>query len=166
MAQEVIDNFSQYLRHHIDTLSSLDMIPFSRELELVQNYVYLEKVRFGEDLKVDYDLQCQSFEIPPLTIQPLVENAIKHGVMKRPEGGTVTLRTEESSDHYIITVEDNGVGFSTKDNESRMTSPTRDHRSVGLRNVRYRLRAICQGDLTVESTPGVGTNVQILLPKS
>ncbi len=164
-AQSMIDSFSQYLRQNIDSLTSMDLVPFSKELYLVKNYVYLEQMRFGDDLKVIYDLRCKNFELPPLTVQPLIENAIKHGVMKRHDGGTVTLRTEESKNNYYITVEDDGVGFSKEELRHPSEKPGRDHAPVGLRNVKYRLKVLCHGELTVDSEPGVGTKVQILIPK-
>ncbi len=165
-AREMIDAFSQYLRANLDSLSSVDVIPFPRELELVEHYVYLEKMRFGEDLVVNYELQCKDFSLPPLTIQPLMENAIKHGVMKKPQGGTVTLRSWETTDFYVITVSDDGVGFNIADLRNPAVRAARKHVPVGLKNVRYRLRAICNGNLVVESTPGTGTTVKVLIPKA
>ena len=95
------------------------------------------------------------FKVPPLTVQPLVENAIKHGVTERAEGGTVRICTYEEDAYYVIEIIDDGVGFDLQS--------TRTH--VGLENVRSRIAAMCKGELTVKSTLGVGTRVRIEIPK-
>ena len=97
--------------------------------------------------------------MPTLSIQPLVENAIKHGVTKRPEGGTVKLSTRKDGEYYIVTVSDNGVGFDTD------ATPNADGRThVGLSNIRYRFENMMHGKVTVESTPGCGTTVTVYIP--
>ena len=97
--------------------------------------------------------------LPALSLQPVVENAVKHGVTKKPEGGTITLRTREYDDHFEVTVEDDGVGFDT----SAPEDTSRPH--VGMQNVRERLKNMCGGTLEVTSEPGVGTVVTIKVPR-
>jgi sensor histidine kinase YesM len=137
------------------------MILFSQELEHTQMYLELEKMRFGESLQVTYDLECTEFIIPTLTLQPLVENAVRHGVRGNPDGkGTVTISSREEEAHYLISVSDDGPGFDT----GTKNEDGRSH--IGIDNVRERLRTICGGDLEIESRAGEGTKATILLPKA
>ena len=105
------------------------------------------------------DISAYNFWIPSLTIQPIVENAVKHGIQRRPNGGTIYIRTQETEDYYEVYVEDNGRGFDPQEEKN----DGKQH--VGLRNVRERLAALCSGDLTVHSRVGDGTMVRMRLPK-
>ena len=154
-AQYLTIDFSQYLRRNISTLSSDGLIPFEQEMEHVACYLKIEKARFRERLNVNYSIQCKDFSIPPLTVQPLVENAVKHGVSKKAEGGTVKVSTYDGGTHYVIEIIDDGVGFEEESAEMH----------VGIENVRSRVASMCKGDLTVKSTPGVGTRVTVEIPK-
>ena len=154
-AKHLTIDFSQYLRRNIDTLTSEDLIPFEREMEHVECYLKIEKARFRERLNVNYSIQCNDFSVPPLTVQPLVENAIKHGITKKAEGGLVKISTYDEDTHYVIEIIDDGVGFDTESTELH----------VGLQNVRSRIAAMCKGELTIKSTVGVGTRVRIEIPK-
>lgn len=148
-------DFAQYLRKNINSLTSDALIPFDQEMEHVECYLKIEKARFRERLNVIYSIQCRDFCVPPLMIQPLVENAVKHGVTKKADGGTVKICTYEEDTHYIIEIIDDGAGFNTESTEMH----------VGLQNVRSRIAAICKGDMTVKSTLGIGTRVKIEIPK-
>ena len=119
----------------------------------------MEKVRIGDRLNILYDIQERDFLIPPLTIQPLVENAIKHGLFDKAEGGTLILHTRREDDKIIITVKDNGLGF----DESAPFSKDEHHAHIGLANVRTRLKKMMNGQLVVESTPGEGTIATVIL---
>ena len=154
-AKHLTIDFSQYLRKNINSLSSEALIPFEQELEHVECYLKIEKARFRERLNVIYSVQCTDFSIPPLTVQPIVENAIKHGITKRADGGTVKICVYKEGNLYVIEIIDDGVGFDTDSAEMH----------VGLQNVRSRLAAICHGNLTVKSTEGIGTKVRIEIPK-
>ena len=159
-AQSAIEHFSMYLRRNLDILSGTDtMIPVRNELEHVEHYLQLEKMRYGDDLNVIMDISGYNFWIPSLTIQPIVENAVKHGIQRRPNGGTIFIRTQETEDYYEVYVEDNGRGFDPQEEKN----DGKQH--VGLRNVRERLAALCSGDLTVHSMIGEGTMVRMRLPK-
>ena len=140
-------------------MSSSYLVSFDEDIEFVQNYLKLEKRRFGDRLTVEYDIQVTNFHIPLLTLQPLVENAVRHGISKRPEGGTIRITTRELEDSYSVLLEDNGVGFDT----TKAPDDSREH--VGLSNVRTRLIALCGGSLTVHSVPGEGTTVEIRIKK-
>jgi len=148
-------DFSRYLRKNISTLSSEDLIPFEQEMEHVECYLKIEKARFREHLNVIYSIQCKDFSIPPLSVQPLVENAVKHGVTKKAGGGTVKISTYDTETHYIVEVIDDGVGFDARSTEMH----------VGYKNVQNRVTSMCKGDVTLKSTLGVGTRVTIEIPK-
>ena len=105
-----------------------------------------------------FEMNSEDFHIPALTIQPIVENAIKHGLMKLPRGGTIHVVSCETDTAYCISVVDDGVGFDTG-------ALLDDRAHVGLRNIRERLKVMVQGTLDIESTPGVGTKVLITIPK-
>ena len=158
-AKAALQELSDYLHFKITAMSSSYMVSFAEDLEFLQNYLKLEKRRFGDRLTVEYDVRSTGFVIPLLTLQPLVENAIRHGISKRPDGGTIRVSSREIAGYYSVVVEDNGVGFDpSKDFDS-----SREH--VGLSNVRTRLAALCGGRITVCSTPGVGTRVEITIRK-
>ena len=110
-AKQSILEFSRFLRINMEGLTAEQPIPFDRELEHVHNYVALEKQRFGERLNVQYDINKHDFLIPALTLQPIVENAIRHGIMKKEEGGTIRIRTDETKRYIYILVADDGIGF-------------------------------------------------------
>lgn len=157
LAASLVHEFSCYLRGNLDEMDNPAPIPLSRELEHVRHYVRIEQVRFP-DMEVEFDIHCDDFLIPALTIQPLVENAIKHGLMKLPQGGTVRVSTYETTTHYCVRVDDNGVGFDPG-------APMDSGKHVGLKNARGRIETMCRGTLTVESAPGMGTHVLISIPK-
>lgn len=95
-ARKAIKHFSDFLRGNMDSLKKREPIPFGAELSHVTNYLYLEQQRFGDKLQVIYQIKTQDFLIPPLTLQPLVENAVQHGILNRRNGGTILIRTQEA----------------------------------------------------------------------
>lgn len=156
-AYSLVYDFSKYLRANIDSIGQGGMIPFARELEHIQNYCNIEKVRFGDKLSLVYDIGPDGFEVPPLTVQPLVENAIKHGIRGKNGGGTVKVRTAEDENSYLVEVLDDGAGFDTGAEVSRS--------SAGLENIRLRLREIAGAGLEINSIPGKGTRAIVRIPK-
>ena len=158
-AQQSLDEFTDYLRANLSTLTQTKMIPFSDELRHIKTYVKLEKLRFNDRLNFVLDIGVEDFSIPPLTIQPLVENAIKHGILKKMEGGTVTLTTYETDQDYVIEVKDNGVGFD-------MTEINFDENvHFGLKNISYRIKQTCGGDLNIISKKDIGTKITVTFKK-
>lgn len=158
-AKEAVSNFSKYLRGNLDSIKQTKMISFTEELKHLQAYLYLEKIRYDDYLEIRYDIGATGFFIPPLTIQPLVENAVNHGVSDLPDGGCVTVSTREEQDHFEIRVSDNGVGF----DPDAQPSDGRSH--IGISNVKSRLNIMCQGTLDIISAPGNGTTAVIKIPK-
>ena len=159
VAQQAISDFSDYLRMNLKSLDRKTPVSFSKELKHVKTYLNLEKLRFDEELNIRYEIGVTDFELPALTIQPLVENAVKHGICPKEGGGTVTIRTDETADAYIVTVKDDGVGFDT----GSIGDDGKCH--IGIENVRCRLQAMCRATLVIESTPGKGTTATIRVTK-
>ena len=158
-ARSMVNSFSEYLRNNLSSLEESGLIAFETELEHIKTYLDIEKVRFEDTLEIEYDIKCEEFSLPVLTVQPIVENAVKHGTSKKRGGGTVTISTEEDKESYIIKVSDTGCGFDP-------TVPKNDGKShVGIENVRQRLSNMCGGSLTIESAIGVGTLATIRIPK-
>lgn len=156
-AAELTRDFSQYLRGNFSELENSKPVLLSKELEHIRHYVNIEQVRFP-DITVDIDVRCDNFFLPALSVQPLVENAIKHGLMGLESGGKVTVSAYETDTEYCVKVSDNGVGFD-------VNAQPDDDRHIGIKNIRERISAICGGRLTVESTPGKGTTAVIYIPK-
>ncbi|MBP5242556.1 MAG: histidine kinase [Clostridia bacterium] len=157
-AQRLTDDFAEYLRADFSALTTNVPISFEQELKQVGFYLSLEKARFNDRLNVVYDIKSSEFTLPTLTIEPLVENAVRHGICKRDEGGTVTIRSYETDSLYVVEIEDDGVGFDV----NASLSGERVH--VGLQNVRSRLAAY-NGRLDVISEKGKGTKVTVSMPK-
>ena len=156
-AGELVHNFAKYLRGNFGELDNPKPIYMSQEMEHVHHYISIENVRFP-DMTFTFEMNSDDFKIPALTVQPIVENAIKHGLMKLPKGGTINVVSYESETDYCISVIDDGVGFDTN-------TLLDDRKHVGLRNIRERLRVMVNGTLEIESTQGVGTKVLIKIPK-
>lgn len=154
-ARSALGTFITYLRGNMDSIQREHTIHFSKELDHISAYLQLERLRFGEDLNVIFDIQEKDFFIPSLTIQPLVENAVKHGVCSREEGGTVTLHTHREDNVVVVKVQDDGIGFNMNNLDKV------EH--VGLKNVRKRLKYIVNGTLEIESKENVGTIATITI---
>ncbi|MBP1538486.1 MAG: histidine kinase [Ruminococcus sp.] len=159
-AQEATVTFAKYLRGNMDSLKQTKPVPFETELEHLKKYLYIEKLRFGKKLNVEYDIRATDFCIPMLSVQPLVENAVKHGVGMKKKGGTVTISTRETDSAFEVIISDNGVGFDTS---APKADDGRSH--VGMENTRSRLKQMCGGEITIQSTVGEGTTATITLPK-
>ena len=156
-AGELVHNFAKYLRGNFGELDNPKPIRMSREMEHVHHYINIENVRFP-DMTFSFEMKSEDFSLPALTVQPIVENAIKHGLMKLQKGGFIRVVSYETDTDYCISVEDNGVGFDT----SRLFE---EKQHIGLRNIRDRLKVMVGGTLDIESTQGVGTKVLIKIPK-
>ena len=156
-ASKLVRNFSLYLRGNFSELDNSKPITFSQEMNHVKHYTDIEQMRFP-DMTIQYDLRSVEFLLPALSVQPLVENAIKHGLMGLEEGGIVTISAYETEEFYIVEVTDDGVGFD-------MDAGYDETKHVGIKNIRGRIAAMCGGVLTIESKIGVGTKATIKIPK-
>ena len=159
-AYEATVTFSRYLRGNMDSLKQTEPVPFERELEHLKQYLYIEKLRFADKLNIEYDIQATDFKVPMLSIQPIVENAVKHGVGMKREGGTVTIASKETETGYEIIISDDGVGF---DINAPKKDDGRSH--IGMENTRKRLRDMCHAEIIITSQPGEGTTARIIIPK-
>lgn len=158
-ARSMVNSFAEYLRNNLSTLEEPGLISFETELAHINTYLDIEKIRFEDTLEIEYDIKCVDFSLPVLTVQPIVENAVKHGTSKKRGGGKVIISTEEDLESYIVRVSDTGCGFDP-------SLPKNDgKRHVGIENVKQRLANTCLGSLTIESTVGVGTLATIKIPK-
>ena len=186
-ARKTVYDFSTYLRSNLESISGSKEIPFSDELRHIRAYLNIEKIRFEDRLNVVEDIQAKSFLVPPLSIQPLVENAVKHGICRKMDGGTVTISSREEKDAYVVVIEDDGEGFDVsvmeetarneisrpewkKDREEteydrnlRQYSDEGNH--IGLMIIRFRVQEISGGSLKIESRQGEGTKVTVRFPK-
>lgn len=158
-AQKALDEFTDYLRMNFSTLTETHLVSFEDELKHIKTYVNLEKMRFNDRLNVIYDIKTTNFNLPPLSIQPLVENAIKHGILKKVEGGTVTLKTYEDEQASIVEIIDDGVGFNMDDVDFK------GNKHIGLNNVKHRITTMSRGEIRFESEPNKGTKVMVLFYK-
>lgn len=159
VASAALEHFSYFLRGNLDALTNTALIPFEKELEHVEDYLYLEKMRYDERLNIRWEITCKDFVLPPLTLQSMVENAVRYGITKKNGGGSLCIRSERVGEQVVITVGDDGVGFD-------VNAPKEDGRShTGISGVRSRLETMCGGSLCVTSQPGAGTQVKILLPQ-
>lgn len=155
-AAQMVHDFAHYLRGNFGELDNVAPIRFSKEIQHTKYYLSIEKVRFP-DIEIVFNLKSEDFLIPALSIQPLVENAIKHGVRKLPEGGKIEINSYENERYYYVNVKDNGVGFDT--------AILADRSHIGLRNIKERICVMCRGTLTITSKTAEGTTVQIQIPK-
>ncbi len=153
---ESLTNFSIYLRSNFEALADTKLITFEREMENIEAYLALEKQNFGDRLRVEYDIESDDFLIPALTVQPLVENAVRHGVGTYDNGGTVWIRQYRENGSVVIEVTDDGSG------RSGITEQQQKRRGIGIENVRARLRTMSGGVLEITDA-GHGTCARITL---
>lgn len=158
-AQAAISSFSDYLRNNLDFLDYKELVAFDKELQNIKTYLDLEKIRFGDELEVVYDIETRSFFLPIMSVQPLVENAVKHGVFKRMGGGSVTISTREIERAYVVTVSDTGVGFDVE----HYADDGKKH--IGIEISRQRLQTMCDATFEIFSEIDKGTTVTITIPK-
>ena len=156
-AQRVVKDFTDYLRKNFTAIASEAPIPFTSELEHTRAYLAVEQVQYAESLFVEYDTPHTFFRIPPLTLQPIVENAVKHG--RNPYAGPlrIAIRTRKTPTGSEITVSDNGPGFHPAVDEEP---------HIALNNIRQRLEIMCGGSLAITPGDGGGTVVTVTIPDS
>lgn len=157
MADQAITSLSNYLRGNIRSLEQSAPVPFEQELDHIKYYVRLEQLRYGDKLRVVYSINNIDFQVPTLSLQTLVENAIRHGVSPKPEGGLVVVQTERGNGCSVVRIIDNGVGF-----DPDMHSQNAD--SIGLANSKKRMEVMMNAVFDIQSIPGKGTTISIHIP--
>ncbi len=165
---ETIEAFGSYLKISFDYWSARPLVPLERELELVQSYLYIESMRFEDRLRTEVtlaaDLDPESISLPPLCIQPLVENAVRHGVLSRSKGGKVSLDIRIEGEYLLVTVRDDGVGMDQKTLDSLLTPVGSGRQGIGTLNTDRRLKSMYGSGLLIDSSPGSGTAVSFRIP--
>ncbi|MEH6940236.1 ATP-binding protein [Bacillus sp. JJ722] len=164
---ELLDEFGNYLRASFNTQNLNQVIPINQEIKLVRSYVFIQQQRFNERLKVEWEVdEHVSVQIPPLSIQPLVENAIKHGVLKQPNGGIICIQVIDMKKGVQVAIIDNGVGISKNQLQTLLSSQQKnDKRGIGLLNTDKRLKQLYGHGLDISSIPSIGTTVRFIIPK-
>ena len=153
-AYKMAGDFSRYLRFNVDAVTAAGgVVPFREEMRSIKAYAEINEAQLGDRLKVVFEVPDVDFQIPALTIQPVVENAILHGIKPKPGGGIVTVRLTEDDHHWHVTVQDNGMGFNPN-TQSR-------EGSVGMTNVRKRISRFAGCGISIDSREGVGTIITL-----
>ncbi len=156
-AAESVQHFASYLRANLDAMSIQGTVPFKKELDNIKEYVALEQADPASRFRIEYDIKFSDFMLPLLSVQPIVENAIRHGIPSKNSNGFISVSTSLEDNNAVIVVADNGNGYVSE------TRQQGEHRSIGVQNVRERLKIICGGSLSIANT-GHGTIVRITVP--
>ena len=163
--RELLSVFGDYLRASFDFKNLERIVPLNHELDLVRSYLYIEKVRFEDKLQVIWEIdEGRELLIPPLSIQPLVENAVRHGILKRPEGGSITIKIAHYMDYTEIMVTDNGMGMSEEQQNQLFTFTSDSRKGIGVFNTDRRLKQIYGTGLAIHSILNIGTTVSFKIP--
>ena len=160
-AVETVEEFAGYLRNSTDLMNEEDCVPVKSELDLVKHYAYMQHKRFGDSVRYVFDVQDEEFDIPPFSVQTIVENALEHGL--RASGtvnGIITVKTYRKDKAHFIEISDNGAGFDTHILDVETQS---EH--VGIKNTKERLSLMCGGTLDIKSETGKGTVVTMKVPE-
>ena len=164
---ELLIAFGDYLQYSFDPENAEPLVPIRHELDLLEAYLFIQKQRFGDRLTVVWDVDERlACEIPPLSIQPLVENAIKHGVLKRVRGGTVHISITEDKHAITIAIRDDGVGMDADQLRKLQKGSARDGDGIGIgiRNTNRRLKQLFGQELSIFSRVDEGTTVMFEVP--
>ncbi len=152
----MIVRFSNYLRHNMDFMNYSELIPFSKEEEHIDNFIYIQQMRFLDKLHFSKEISVRDFQLPPLTVQPIIENAVKYGVRGSLKGGSVLLKIDRLSDGIHIIVSNSGPGFDTE----KLAG------GHSIENICTRLKNLLNASLTIKSKEGQpGTIVEIIIPE-
>lgn len=159
-ARDAVQRLASVYRYVLDS-SKKELVAVSEEINFLKDYLAIEQLRFESRLRVNFDL-CAGLEnefIPPMLLQPLVENGLKHGLSPKLEGGELSLAVARAGDGLLFTVSDSGVGFDA-------SKAARTDSGVGLANLRQQLAIRYRADLIITATPGQGTQIQFTLPSA
>ena len=156
LAAKTITNFADYLRGNMDFASLETTIPFEKELNHTRIYTEIEALRF-DNIKFEFQIEDIDFEIPALTVQPMVENAVRHGVRSKPDAH-ILIHTYAEENYHVVVIKDNGKGF-----DHAQFNGSRTH--IGLLNTRLRVERLVNGKFSAESIPGQGVTITIKIPR-
>ena len=160
-AVETVEEFAGYLRDSTDLMNEGDCVPVKSELDLVKHYAYMQKKRFGESIRYEFDIQDEDFNVPPFAVQTIVENALEHGLRDGgTDNGTIRVKTYREGKAHVVEISDNGAGFDTQQLDEETP---KEH--VGIRNTKERLDLMCGGTLDIKSETGKGTVVTMKVPE-
>ncbi|WP_141501529.1 ATP-binding protein [Paenibacillus luteus] len=164
--RKLVEAFTFYLRISFDFLTAGKLVSLSRELQLVENYLYIEQQRFEERLQIEWDVKWDRDDvlIPPLTIQPLVENAVRHGILSKAKGGTLSIRIKSEAGAIRVTISDTGIGMNGEQVAKLLSPVGKEERGIGLFNTHSRLTQLYGQGLHIQSEPGAGTAVSFTIP--
>lgn len=163
---KLLDEFGNYLRSSFTVDNTKTVIPLEDEYSLVRSYLFIEQERFGKRLEVEWELDdLSNIQVPPLSIQTLVENAVGHGILSRIDGGLVCIRIRNSDDYTEVSIIDDGVGMDPKTVLMTLNSPPGTSKGIGLSNTNQRLKKLYGEGLQIKSVPGKGTIVSFRVPK-
>ena len=164
---KVLEQFGNYLRKSFHVQNTRTLVPLRDELSLVRSYLYIEKERFGDRLQVKWKLdeECLNvIHISPLSIQPIVENAVKHGVLRKSKGGTVTIGISKKKNHANIFISDDGIGIDHEKLQELLSHDMKGNMGIGIANTNRRLIQLYGKGLKLESETGKGTKVSFEIP--
>ncbi len=163
-AAQLLTDFSRYLRLNFDIDNKMMLVPLRHELEMVDAYIKIGKARFGDKVHIEYDVEHQIMgeKVPVLCIQPLVENAVKHGLLGKREGGTVYVSASKEKNTIHISVKDNGIGMNDEKLEELRNSEVYNN-GVGFSNISRRIRKLQKRDIDIHSIEGKGTIVDMFV---
>ena len=162
----LLHEFGKYLRTSFDGRNLNKLIPLQEELELVRSYIYIEQARFGSRLNIEWNIDEKlDVQVPPLAIQTLTENAIKPGVLKRPQGGTVKIEAIDHGEWVKISIIDDGIGIADDSLNHLLKKKSEQDRGIGLLNTDNRLKQLFGQGVTISSELSVGTSVSFQVPK-
>jgi sensor histidine kinase YesM len=163
-AERLILSLSKYLRQTLDYDNLSGIVPLKKEVELLYAYTAIEEARFADiETVFDFPDPIPSLQLPPLTLQPLVENAIRHGLCKKRGGGNVLVKMEYRDKGVLFTVKDNGAGIPDKILQNLAVLPSGSV-SIGLYNINSRLMRLYGKGLSITSEIGAGTSVNFEIP--
>ena len=160
-ANEMLECFQKYLRYNLEAVNRKKQVHFKEELEHTKLYLRLEKMRFGEHITIQYELEEEDFFLPVLTLQPMVEHAIRYGICKREEPGTVVIQTNRQDGKIMLTVRDNGQAV---DADELNDMDGKQQELAGLLNVKRRIEGDCHGEMQFYSRASRGTIVSVKIP--
>lgn len=164
--RQVLDEFVNYLRRSFDTHNTQPLIPLENELDLIRSYLFIEKERFGERIKIEWEIDDRlTLKLPPFSLQTILENAIRHGILKRKQKGTICIRITNHEAYYKIPVIDNGIGMNEDKIQQILSEQINSVNGVGITNTNRRLKKLYGKGLTIISRSDYGTTVSFRIPK-